>query len=167
MVYALKVSQNFYGEMFLKALGASGGVGTIDLGRQTVTNTLGAWGLPTGALVMSDGSGLSRYDYVTADLVVGILAHMWTDETLRGSYVAALPVGGHDGTLDNRMRNSDLDRLVQAKTGTIANVRALSGYLTTKSGTKLAFSIIANNFTAPSAQVDAIMEAALARLAGD
>ena len=56
------------------------------------------------------------------------------------------------------------DCLVQAKTGTISNVRALSGYLTTKSGEKLAFSMIANNFIAPSARIDAIMEAALARL---
>ncbi len=59
------------------------------------------------------------------------------------------------------MRGTDLDGRIQAKTGTISNVRALSGYLTTSSGEKLAFSIIVNNSTAPGAQVDQIVERAL------
>ncbi len=54
---------------------------------------------------------------------------------------------------------------MQAKTGTIANMRALSGFLETKSGEKIVFSIIANHFTAPAADIDAIAERALARLA--
>lgn len=159
--YAMKVSQNFYGETFLKALGAIQGVGSAERGRQVVTSTLQNWGLPVQSLVMYDGSGLSRYNYVTADLIVGILQHVWNDPVLRGPYLAALPVGGHDGTLENRMRDSDLDRRVQAKTGTISNVRALSGYLTTSSGEKVAFSIIVNNSTAPGAQVDQLVERAL------
>ena len=83
---------------------------------------------------MYDGSGLSRYNYVTADAIVALLKHVWEDETLRGPFVAALPVGGHDGTLETRMRGTILDRRVQAKTGTISNMRALSGYLETTSG---------------------------------
>jgi D-alanyl-D-alanine carboxypeptidase/D-alanyl-D-alanine-endopeptidase (penicillin-binding protein 4) len=113
---------------------------------------------------MEDGSGLSRYDYVTASALVQILTHVWRDETLRGPFVAALPVGAHDGTLESHMRNSPLDRRVQAKTGTITNVRALSGYMETDAGEKLAFSMIANNTTAPGAEVDAVMEKALVRL---
>jgi len=62
------------------------------------------------------------------------------------------------------MRNTVLDAHVQAKTGTIANTRSLSGFVDTKSGDKLVFSMIANNFTAPSAQIDAIVERALAML---
>jgi D-alanyl-D-alanine carboxypeptidase/D-alanyl-D-alanine-endopeptidase (penicillin-binding protein 4) len=93
---------------------------------------------------MDDGSGLSRYDYVTADTIVTILKHMWNDEKLRGPFAAMLPVAGHDGTLDSRMKNTVLDAKVEAKTGTIANVRALSGYLETKSGERLVFSMIAN-----------------------
>jgi D-alanyl-D-alanine carboxypeptidase/D-alanyl-D-alanine-endopeptidase (penicillin-binding protein 4) len=162
--YAMKVSQNFYGETFLKALGAVRGIGSAERGRQVVASVLQDWGLPVESLVMSDGSGLSRYNYVTADLIVGILQHVWNDQALRGPYLAALPVGGHDGTLENRMRGTDLDRRVQAKTGTISNVRALSGYLTSESGEKLAFSIIVNNTTAPGVRVDAIVERALARV---
>ena len=73
-------------------------------------------------------------------------------------------MGGHDGTLEARMRNSALDRRVQAKTGTITNVRALSGYVETNAGEKLVFSMIANNATAPGAQIDGVMEKALLRL---
>ena len=48
---------------------------------------------------MYDGSGLSRYNYVTADAVVAVLTHVWQDPRLRGPFSAALPVAGHDGTL--------------------------------------------------------------------
>jgi D-alanyl-D-alanine carboxypeptidase/D-alanyl-D-alanine-endopeptidase (penicillin-binding protein 4) len=129
-----------------------------------VRDTLASWGIPEDAVVVYDGSGLSRYNYVTAGAIVEILRRMWESDVHRGPFLATLPVGGHDGTLASRMRNTDLARHVQAKTGSIANVRALSGYLDRPSGEKLVFSIIANHFTAPSRQVDALVERALARL---
>ena len=76
---------------------------------------------------MSDGSGLSRYDYVTADTIVAILKHVWQDEKLRGPFLAALPVSAYDGTLSSRMRNTPLAGRVQAKTGTISNMRVAVG----------------------------------------
>ncbi len=161
----LKVSQNFYGEMILKTLGRTADrAGSTERGRQAVRETLASWGLPADGLVMYDGSGLSRYNYVTADGIVELLTRVWRDERLRGPFVAALPVGGRDGTLDLRMRNTVLDRNVRAKTGSIANVRALSGYLQSQSGDTLVFSMIANHFTVPSARVDAVVERALVRL---
>jgi D-alanyl-D-alanine carboxypeptidase/D-alanyl-D-alanine-endopeptidase (penicillin-binding protein 4) len=168
--YAMKVSQNFYGDMLLKAVGrtwtpASAAAGpqpnTTERGRRAVRETLTAWQLPTDALVMSDGSGLSRYNYISADLLVGILRHAWFDGRLRGPFAASLPVGGHDGTLQSRMRGSPLDRRIQAKTGTISNVRSLAGYAATTTGEKLAFAIVANHFVATNAEVDAVMERVL------
>jgi D-alanyl-D-alanine carboxypeptidase/D-alanyl-D-alanine-endopeptidase (penicillin-binding protein 4) len=96
--------------------------------------------------------------------MVGALTHVWRDERLRGPFAASLPVGGRDGTLQSRLRSPAVDRRVQAKTGTINNVRALSGYVERESGERLAFSMIANNFTVSNAQVDAIMDRALERI---
>jgi D-alanyl-D-alanine carboxypeptidase/D-alanyl-D-alanine-endopeptidase (penicillin-binding protein 4) len=164
--YFLKESQNFYGETILKTLGKRfGREGSTVAGRRVVSETLTAWGIPADSYVMYDGSGLSRYNYVSADAIVSILKHVWNDERLRGPFLAALPVGAQDGTLELRMRNTVLAGRVQAKTGTISNVRSLSGFLITESGERLVFSMIANHFTATSAQVDAVVEKALAYLA--
>jgi D-alanyl-D-alanine carboxypeptidase/D-alanyl-D-alanine-endopeptidase (penicillin-binding protein 4) len=164
--YFMKVSQNFYGETLLKTIGrVHGRAGSSSAGRQVVGETLVGWGIPADSFVVYDGSGLSRYNYVSAEAIVSILKHVWADERLRGPFLAALPVGGHDGTLESRMKGTALDARVQAKTGTIANVRALSGYLETTAGEKLVFSMIANHFTAPTAEIDAVVERALLRLA--
>lgn len=163
--YAMKVSQNFYGETFFRTLGRTPTTpASAEGGRAAVRDTLSAWGVPNDAYVMNDGSGLSRYDYASAAAIVQVLAHVWHDERLRGPFAAALPVAGHDGTLAARMNGSALDRRVQGKTGTISNARALSGYLTRANGEHVAFSIIVNNYTAPNAQVDAVVERALARV---
>lgn len=165
--YFLKESQNFYGEAILKTLGQRrfGRAGSTVAGRQVVAETLTEWGIPADSYVMSDGSGLSRYNYVSADAIVALLKHVWSDERLRGPFLAALPVAAQDGTLELRMRNTVLAGRVQAKTGTISNVRSLSGFLITESGERLVFSMIANHFTATSAQVDSVVEKALVYLA--
>jgi D-alanyl-D-alanine carboxypeptidase/D-alanyl-D-alanine-endopeptidase (penicillin-binding protein 4) len=163
--HTLKVSQNLYGDTLLKTLGRTPTqAGSAVAGRQIVARTLAGWGVAPEAIVMLDGSGLSRYNYVTPDALTTMLAHIWGDDRLRGPFVAALPVGAHDGTLESRMKNGLLARRVQAKTGTISNVRALSGYLETLDGEKLVFSMIANHFTATSAEIDAIVEQALERV---
>lgn len=163
--YWLKVSQNFYAECYFKTLGrAPGQPGTAEGGRRVVRDVLTPWGVPPDSYVMNDGSGLSRYDYVTAAGIVTILRHVWDDPKLRGSFVAALPVAGHDGTLSSRMKGTVLDANVEAKTGTISNVRSLSGYVETAAHEKLVFSMIVNHFTAPDSAIDAIVEKALTRL---
>lgn len=164
--YFLKVSQNLYGETILKAIGrtAGKGPGSLTTGRAVVRSVLEKWGIPPGTYALSDGSGLSRYNEISAWLVTRILRRMYEDERHRGWFLAALPVAGHDGTLDRRMTGTELQRMVQAKTGTISNARSLSGFLTAPSGERVIFSIIANNFLRPAAEVDAIAEGALKRV---
>jgi len=163
----MKVSQNFYGEMLIKAIGrtaaGAAGVGSTERGRQVIRQTLDGWRIPSDALVMHDGSGLSRYNYASARLLTGVLRRMWHDERHRGPFAAALPVAGHDGTLGSRMTEA-LRRRVQAKTGTIANVRSLAGYAETEGGEKIVFAMIANHFVAPNAEIDRVMEEVLARV---
>lgn len=165
--YWLKVSQNFYAETYFKTLGrAPGQPGSAEGGRRAVREVLTSWGIPADSFVMYDGSGLSRYNYVTAGGIVTLLRHVWEDPKLRGPFVAALPVAGHDGTLSSRMKGTVLDANVEAKTGTISNVRSLSGFVETASHEKLVFSMIVNHFTARDAEIDAVVERALARLVG-
>lgn len=164
--YFMKVSQNLYGETFLKAIGraVSGKTGSLATGRAAIAGVLAKWAIEPGTYAIADGSGLSRYNELSAALVTTVLSKMIEDDRHRGWFLAALPVAGHDGTLDERMIDTDLQRAVQAKTGTISNARALSGVLTAPSGERFVFSIIANNFQRPSSEVDAIAEAALRRV---
>jgi D-alanyl-D-alanine carboxypeptidase/D-alanyl-D-alanine-endopeptidase (penicillin-binding protein 4) len=79
----------------------------------------------------------------------------------RQAFRATLPIAGRDGTIAARFKDSPcVDRLL-AKTGTLSHARALSGYITSASGTEYVFSVIANNFLAPTREIDAIVEGAL------
>jgi D-alanyl-D-alanine carboxypeptidase/D-alanyl-D-alanine-endopeptidase (penicillin-binding protein 4) len=161
----MKVSQNLYAETLLKTVGQAHGLGTTENGRVVVREVLESWGVTPDQYRQYDGSGLSRYNYVTAGGIVTILRHMALDERVRDPWMATLPVAGQDGTLGNRMRRAPLTGNVAAKTGTIANVRSLSGYVTTRDGERLAFSIIANHFLLPSATIDYASEIAVEYLA--
>ena len=162
----MKVSQNQYAETLLKAIGAAGGgLGTTAGGRRRVQELFTSWGIPADGYVVSDGSGLSRYNYVSPAAVNALLARMHGDARHRDAFVATLPIAGKDGTIASRMRRSRAEGNAVAKTGSIANTRALSGYVKTRSGETLAFSIIANDFVAPAATVTWIADLAVEILA--
>ena len=150
----MKVSQNLYAETLLKAIGASrNGLGTVEGGRIALQQTLDAWGVPRDAYVLYDGSGLSRYNYVTASAVTAILEHLYKDPRHRDAFVATLPIAGKDGTISTRMRGSRAEGNAVAKTGSISNARSLSGFVKTLDGETLVFSILANDFVIPSATI--------------
>ena len=162
----MKVSQNQYAETLLKAVGAArGGLATTTAGRRAAAQTFRAWGIPDDSYSMSDGSGLSRYNYVSASALTTILARMHQDPRHRDAFIATLPVAGVDGTISTRMRRSRAEGNATAKTGSIANVRALSGYVKTRTGETLAFSILANDFVIPSTTVNWITDLAVEILA--
>jgi D-alanyl-D-alanine carboxypeptidase/D-alanyl-D-alanine-endopeptidase (penicillin-binding protein 4) len=163
-VLMMKVSQNVYADSLLKTMGAVNGNGTVEGGRHAVREVLQGWGIPPEGYILADGSGLSRYNYVTADLLVKILRQMH-DPRHAANFEATLPIAGVDGTLAERMKRMPLQGNVHAKTGSLANVRALSGYVTTRDGEQLAFSILANHFNVPNTSVDAVTDAIVDRLA--
>jgi len=165
-VRLMKVSQNLYAETLLKTIGAAGGTPTFPSGRATAQSVLQAWGVGAGDLIQRDGSGLSRYDFVTPAALVTILAHIDRDQTLRGPFEASLPIAGRDGTLSARMKGTAAEGNARAKTGSMANVRALSGYVTSADGEPLVFSIIANNFEVPADTITKTADAIVVRLAG-
>ena len=161
----MKVSQNLYAETLLKAVGAAGGLtGTTEAGRAAARKIFEAWGIPSSSYVQADGSGLSRYDFVTADMIVTLLDHMYRDPRHHDAFVATLPIAGRDGTISSRMKNTRAEANALAKTGSIANVRALSGYVKTRDGETLVFSVLANSFTIPAATVNWIADLAVETL---
>ena len=166
-VRLMKASQNLYAETLLKTLSARGGGRPADAetGRKEAAAALAPWGIDAGALIQRDGSGLSRYDYLTADALVTILAHVDRDERLRAPFETALPIAGRDGTLANRMKGTPAEGNARAKTGSMSNVRALSGYVAAASGEPLVFSLLANNFEVPADAITRTEDAIVVRLA--
>ncbi len=166
-VTLMKSSQNLYAELFLRTLGATRG-GEISNGADVVRDVLGAWGAGSGAVVIGDGSGLSRYNLASAAALDTVLTHMFTSSADRDPWLASLPIAGVDGTLERRMKGTAAEGRVYAKTGTIAYVRALSGYALTADDEWVQFVILANNFagTVTTADVDRISEQAVNLLAG-
>src|SRR5205085_11073432 len=109
-----------------------------------------AWGISPSDLMLADGWGLSRYNLLTAEALVTVLARVAADERLRDRFAAALPVAGRDGTLSERMRHTAAEGNLRAKTGSMSGARSLAGYVTDADGERLAFAIIANNYDASS-----------------
>ena len=162
----MKVSQNLYAETLLRAVGAARGQpATADNGRAAAREIFTAWKIDPATYVQADGSGLSRYDFVTAAMIVTILERLHADPRHRDAFLATLPIAGKDGTISTRLRATRAEANALAKTGSIANVRALSGYVRTRDGELLAFSLLANNFTIPAATVNWIADLAVETLA--
>jgi len=161
----MKVSQNQYAESLLKTLGAQDGNATFGGGLRVVRTLLETWGVPPSDMVLADGSGLSRYNLITPAALVTILTHVDRDAQLKAPFLASLPVAGLAGsTLSDRLKGTTAAGLVQAKTGSMTNVRSISGYLRTREGEAVVFSIVANNYGIPSADVDRATDAILLKV---
>ncbi len=160
-----KPSQNQIGELLLRTLGrVKGGSGTADSGRMVVKRQLAAWGIDSSQAAIRDGSGLSRRNFISPQAVVRILDLMRASPSFDAWY-QALPIGGVDGTIRERMRGTPAAGNVRAKTGTLDRVRSLSGYVTTADGHTLLFSMLANNQAVPTREVERVQDAMLSHLA--
>lgn len=149
----LKLSNNGHAEALVKAIGRKrAGAGTWDAGTGAIRTWLAANGVVTSAIRMSDGSGLSRTDLLTANQVTNLLRAV-RGKTWFATWYAALPVAGRTdrlvgGTLRYRMGGTAAAGNVHAKTGSLTSVSALSGYVTTAGGRRLVFSVIITDFVA-------------------
>lgn len=140
-----KVSQNLHAELYLHLLGRlEGSDGSIAQGARVVRQFLIGAGVDPGDFLFFDGSGMSADDVITPRAATTLLVYA-ARQPWGSLYRASLPIGGIDGTLQNRFTSGPLKGKVFAKTGTLAEVSALSGYLTAASGRTLVFSILCND----------------------
>ena len=143
-----KPSDNLIAELLLKTIGAElkGAPGTGEKGLQAINEFLNETGLDKEHHTLADGSGVSRYNLVTASLLTDLLVYMFHNFAVMPEYLASLPIGGVDGTLTRRMRSMRAEGVLRAKTGTLRGLTALAGYTATADGETVAFTIIMSNY---------------------
>lgn len=143
-----KNSNNLNAEMTLFALGEKyfGKPSTASKGIKMIDSLIIASGLNPGNYRLVDGSGVSHYNLVTAELLLGVLKYFYYEQPeLYRLLSDSFPFSGVDGTLRNRMRGSAAENNVKAKTGTLSGISCLSGYVNAKNGDIIAFSIMIQN----------------------
>lgn len=158
-----KVSQNLHAELLLRLLGKIHGAdGSFVQGARVVRQFLLNAGVDDADFFLYDGSGMSPDDRVAPRAFTQLLAYA-SRQPWGAAWRDTLPIAGVDGTLAARFKDSPLKGRVQAKTGTMSEVNALSGYVVANSGKTLAFSIIVNGHRpgseAESQAIDRIVEA--------
>lgn len=160
----MKFSNNAIAESLVKAMGAhaSGGMGSWESGIPAMRAQLDAIGLDTGSLELSDGSGLSYENRVTPRSLVEALRLAGSSFRFGPEFVAALPIAGGDGTLEERAESAA--HRVRAKTGLLTRVTALSGYAELSDGTRAVFSIVANGYRGGAERAMAALDAFVAAL---
>lgn len=140
----LKESDNLYAESMFYQIASSTGnrPATAKSARAVIKRLINKIGLDPSRYNIADGSGLSLYNYVTAELEVMMLRYAYRNGNIYLHLLPALPIAGEDGTLRCRMRGSFTNGNVRAKTGTVTGISSLAGYCTASNGHRLCFSII-------------------------
>ena len=140
----LKESDNLYAESMFYQIGAASGnlPATAHSARNVINRLIEKVGLDPKRYNIADGSGLSLYNYVTAELEVRLLRYAFKNNNIYLHLHPSLPQAGTDGTLRKRMTSPFTHGNVYAKTGTLSGISSLAGYCTAANGHRLAFAII-------------------------
>ena len=157
-----QTSNNAMSEALLKTTGFyEKGDFSLDTGRAIVNKHLTKRTFDFDGFHFADGSGLSRSNVVTPISQVKFLSALMEEKHF-DAYFKSLPIAGQTGTLKSMFINSESNGQVFAKTGTLNKVKTLAGYVKTKSGKLLTFSLLINNYNGSVAQVKQKMETILA-----
>ena len=153
-----KVSQNLHAEILLREVGAvRRNQGTLKAGLLEMDDFLASAGLDSEQHHLRDGSGLSRNALVTPEAIVKLLVFL-ARSPVREQFLGLLPVGGEDGSLRLRFKGHKEARSVHAKTGTLSDVHALSGYAESQQHGMVAFSFMVNNVSGDSLKVSRFLD---------
>ena len=152
-----KNSDNFYAETLLEQLGA-GEKGNREKGITRVSTMLAQIGWAKDGYRIADGSGLSRYNSLTPSQLASLLVSANSDP-----FQDSLPVAGVDGTLSHRLLGSTAAGRLCAKTGTMAGVSCLAGYLDT-GRERLVIVLMVNGFVGSSRAFQALQDSVILAL---
>ena len=155
-----KPSDNWIAELVFKTMGAEvmGEPGTWKKGREVVTGFLKEIVDEPPAHRFVDGSGLSRYNLLNAELLTRLLVYMYHNFELMPEFLSSLPIAGVDGTLKNRMQGMYAEKTLRAKTGTLSGVSALAGYTVTADDEVFAFGILISHYIGPATSARRIQD---------
>jgi serine-type D-Ala-D-Ala carboxypeptidase/endopeptidase (penicillin-binding protein 4) len=141
LVEMLHTSDNNTAEMIVKEIGHQArGEGTRAAGLDAIRGKLAEWGIPAEGLVLEDGSGLSRANRVSCETLAAVI----TSSPVAADLVDLLPVAGRDGTLADQLIGTPAEGRLQAKTGTLSDVKALTGSQPGRDGDPVTFSVVLN-----------------------
>jgi D-alanyl-D-alanine carboxypeptidase/D-alanyl-D-alanine-endopeptidase (penicillin-binding protein 4) len=168
IVLTNKISQNLHAELLLRLLGkVHGSDGSFAEGARVVRQFMLNAGVNDADFFFYDGSGLSPDDKIAPRAYAQLLSYA-SRQSWAAGWRDSFPIAGVDGTLSSRFKNSPLKGRMWAKTGTLNESNALSGYLTAASGKTLAFSIMVNGHRPGSeAEIQAMDRIAEAIAAAD
>jgi D-alanyl-D-alanine carboxypeptidase/D-alanyl-D-alanine-endopeptidase (penicillin-binding protein 4) len=141
-------SNNHYAESLLKTVGAlkSGKQGSTENGIKAVENYWKDRGVDITGLHMADGSGLSRANTITTKIQATVLSKIYRDSLMYPAFNASLPIAGKNGSMTNLCKGTFAENNMRAKTGYINRARGYCGYVKTKLGKEVAFSVLFNNY---------------------
>jgi D-alanyl-D-alanine carboxypeptidase/D-alanyl-D-alanine-endopeptidase (penicillin-binding protein 4) len=153
-----KISHNLYAEMVLREVGRSvNGTGTRQAGISEIYKLLWEAGVRTECCYFQDGSGLSRQTLISPLSAAKLLEFMYRSK-YRDIWWTLLPIGGVDGTLGKHFDKNPEAKRIRAKTGSIAHVATMSGYVESTTWGPLAFSVLINNYNAESAEAHLLLD---------
>lgn len=144
-----KYSNNVMARQLLLTLAAERGVqpATKAAAIDIVQDWLFARGLKTSGMIIENGSGLSRNERISAADLAGVLHLMWQSPTMP-EFISSLPLAGVDGTMRKRVQHLDVKAYAHIKTGSLADVAGIAGYVTARSGKRFVIVCMINHTNA-------------------
>lgn len=148
-----KHSNNVMARQLLISLASQRGgqPATAAAGSERVLGWLAASHIDTASIVIENGSGLSRTERISADALAQLLIREWKSP-LMPEFIASLPLAGVDGTMSRRTAPAGVQGNAHIKTGSLADVASMAGYLTAKSGRRMIVVCMINHPQAAAAR---------------
>lgn len=154
-----KVSNNLFAEHLLAHIGLKlYGDGTAESGTKGVVRFWKGKGIDVRGMNIFDGSGISRYNSLSAKHLVDVVKYMQDSSKNFELYYNSLPIAGKSGTLKTFCDGTSAEGKIRAKSGTMSRVRSYAGFVETNSGRKLIFAFTVNNYSCHTSEMKAMME---------